>query len=271
MQTASQLIDGQRHALDNLAAELRARRPTVVFTGAGISTESGIPDFRGPNGLWKRTTPMTFQDFLDDPAVRQRYWARRRASYATLASVRPNDGHQAVSALQQAGIVSEVVTQNVDGLHQQAGSPTERVIELHGSAHRIRCLRCRTLFAADAEPFQDIRDGEEPSCPVCGGMVKDATIAVGEQLDATDLDRALTAARQAGVVLVVGSSLTVNPAAKVPLVGYRAGATLAIINNESTPLDSYAHYVIHAPAGVALRYLTERVLGATDQPGAIGG
>jgi NAD-dependent deacetylase len=151
-----------------------------------------------------------------------------------------------------------VITQNIDGLHQKAGVTDDRIIELHGSAHQIRCLDCRTLFDADSDEID--YSAEVPSCPVCRGILKEATISFGEPLVEEDLRRSLDIAEQSGVMLVVGSSLTVNPAARVPLVAARSEATLAIINNESTPLDNYADHVVRAPAGAALSYLSRQVL-----------
>lgn len=244
-------------SLDRLADVLFARRSGVAFTGAGISTESGIPDYRGPNGLWKRMPPPDFREFLTNPEKRLSHWRRRQERYRDLASAMPNAGHLALATMQRLGFIQEIVTQNIDGLHQKAGSDPASVIELHGSAHHVRCLDCGRVF--DAEPFDREFDGEEPVCPVCGGMVKESTISFGQSLVAEDLRTALTLARGAGVMLVIGSSLTVNPAAKIPREAARAGAALAIINNQSTPLDNDAEVLVDAPAGAALSYLVERL------------
>lgn len=248
--TADQVL-----ALDRLAEALFERRAGVAFTGAGISTESGIPDYRGPNGRWKRMPPPDFRSFLIDPERRLNHWRRRQERYPEMATKQPNAGHFALAKLQQLGYIQEIVTQNIDGLHQKAGSDPATVIELHGSVHQVRCLDCGRLF--DAEPFDREFDGEEPLCPVCGGMVKESTISFGQSLVADDLRAALTLARGTGVMLVVGSSLTVNPAAKVPREAARAGAILAIINNQPTPLDGSADILAHAPAGAALTYLVD--------------
>lgn len=248
-----------RRALESLASVMRFGEPGVAFTGAGISTESGIPDFRGPSGLWRRAKPTTFKDFLRKPEVRAAYWERRRIRYPALAAAEPNAGHVALRRLQDAGYLAEIITQNIDGLHQKAGSDPESVIELHGSVHQIRCLDCRALFPAGEFPLPPA--GEEPTCLICGGTVKEATISFGESLDVHDLRRALELARSTDLMLVVGSSLRVNPAAKMPLLVAQRGATLAIINNEPTPLDLQAGYLVHAPAGPALTYLADLVLG----------
>lgn len=250
-----------RLELDRVAQAMLAQRPVIAFTGAGISTESGIPDFRGPSGLWKRTAPTGFREFLRDPEIRARYWERRRERYPELASKLPNVGHQSLHEMMQAGVLDLVITQNIDGLHQKSGVADDRIIELHGNSHHIRCLDCRTVFPADA---QDIpAHVPVPDCPICGGIIKEATISFGEPLIEEDLRRSLRVAEESGMVIVVGSSLTVNPASRVPLVAARTGATLAIINNEETPLDRYAEHIIRAPAGASLSYLTRQVLAGS--------
>jgi NAD-dependent deacetylase len=256
----SELTDQHRALLSRVAERLRQRQPAIAFTGAGISTESGIPDFRGPNGLWKSRRPPRFSSFLSDPEERRQYWQRRRERYPQLQRRQPNAGHVAISRLVEAGWITEVVTQNFDGLHQKAGIEAERVVELHGSSHRIRCLDCRRIYEANA-PGLDL-DADVPSCPVCDGVLKESTISFGESLVEADLRRALTSAESSGFVLVVGSSLTVNPAAKIPLVAARTGSSMAIINNEQTPLDRYAEFVVRAPAGASLDFLASRVLNS---------
>lgn len=250
-----------RLELDRVAQAIVSRKPVLAFTGAGISTESGIPDFRGPSGLWKRTAPTGFRDFLNDPETRARYWERRRERFPQLVSKLPNVGHESLHQMVASGIVELVITQNIDGLHQKSGVAPDRVIELHGSSHQIRCLKCRTLYPADSVEI-DV-NARIPDCPRCGGMLKEATISFGEPLIEEDLRRSLRIAEESAMVLVVGSSLTVNPASRVPLVAARKGATLAIINNEETPLDRYAEHIIRAPAGASLSYLTRQVLAGS--------
>ncbi len=244
--------------LDRLAELLFERRSGVAFTGAGISTESGIPDYRGPDGIWKKIKPTMFRDFVTDPEIRLNHWKRRVERYPELAAKQPNDGHRALARMQQLGFLQEIITQNIDGLHQKAGSDPENVIELHGSAHRVRCLQCGRLF--DAEPFDREFNGEEPICPVCGGIVKESTISFGQSLVADDLRRSLLVARGADVMIVVGSSLTVNPAAKVPREAVKAGAELVIINNQPTPLDDLAKVVVRSQSGPSLSYLADRLI-----------
>lgn len=247
-----------RLELDRVARAMLSYKPVLAFTGAGISTESGIPDFRGPSGLWKRTAPTGFRDFLNDPEARARYWERRRERYPELASKAPNLGHSSLQQLVDSGVLDLVITQNIDGLHQKSGVHPDRVIELHGSSHRIRCLECRTQFPVDTDEIDFA--APIPDCPRCGGILKEATISFGEPLIEEDLRRSLKLAEESGMVLVVGSSLTVNPASRVPLMAARNGASLAIINNEETPLDRYAEHIVRAPAGASLSYLTRQVL-----------
>ncbi len=247
-----------RLELDRIAQTMVEREPVIAFTGAGISTESGIPDFRGPDGLWKRTAPTAFRDFLNDPEARARYWERRRERYPELVSKKPNTGHEALVELARAHVLDLVITQNIDGLHQKSGIADDRIIELHGSSHKIRCLDCRRVFPQDTSEIDF--DARVPPCPDCGGILKEATISFGEPLIEEDLRRSLSLAEGAGMLLVVGSSLTVNPASRVPLVAARNGASVAIINNEETPLDRYAEYIVRAPAGASLSYLSRQVL-----------
>lgn len=250
----------QRRLVEAIADALYQRGPGMAFTGAGISTESGIPDYRGPNGLWSRENPTRYRDFLNDPEVRRRYWDRRRQRYPTLAGARPNVGHVALARLQAAGYLDIIVTQNIDGLHQKAGSPPERVIELHGTAHAIRCLSCELLWPA--EEFDPGPPGTIPDCPVCGGLVKEATVSFGEPVPRRILEHALVLAEATPVMLVIGTSLKVVPAAHVPRRAARAGAFVAIVNDEPTPLDREAAVVLRARAGAALAYLAELLVGA---------
>lgn len=258
------LTEEQRQLIERIADALYQRGPGMAFTGAGVSTESGIPDYRGPNGLWSRENPTRFRDFLTDPEVRRRYWDRRRARYPVLASARPNAGHLALAWLQQAGYLDVIVTQNIDGLHQKAGSPPDRVIELHGTAHAIRCLRCDQRWPAEA--FDPGPPGTVPSCPCCGGLVKEATIAFGEPLPRELLQRALALAEATPVMLVVGTSLAVFPAAHVPQRAARAGAFVAIVNAEPTPLDREADVVVRGNAGPCLAYLAALLVGEPSVP-----
>lgn len=241
---------------------VRPSERLVLFTGAGISTESGIPDYRGPNGVWARNAAPTLSDFQTNAETRREYWDRRRTGYPDLANAVPNQGHRAIAALARAGRVRSVITQNIDGLHQKAGNDPDTVIELHGTAHRVRCLDCGATWpAADIQVRLAATNGE-PRCERCGGPLRAATILFGESLPPEALQAAVDAARNCDVMLVVGSSLIVNPAAQLPILAKREGARLAIINRTPTPLDRLADVRIAAEAGPTLGALATALLGA---------
>ena len=226
--------------VDALIRVGRGRTNLVAFTGAGISTDSGIPDYRGPGGVWEQGKPPTIGDFLENEETRRSYWQRRRFDYPTLATRQPNGAHRALAALERTGLLSAVITQNIDGLHQRAGNDPDRVVELHGTAHRIRCISCGRYWHAVAIQRR-LEAGEDvPRCEVCGGMLRSATILFGEPLDKETLDRAVAAASACDLMLVIGSSLVVNPAARLPVLAKRNGAALAIVNRTPTPLDAVA-------------------------------
>lgn len=228
------------NVVDALIGVGRGKSRIVAFTGAGISTDSGIPDYRGPGGVWEQRKPPTIGDFLENEETRRAYWQRRRVDYPTLAARQPNGAHLALAALEGAGLLSAVITQNIDGLHQRAGNDPDRVFELHGTSHRIRCVSCGRAWAADAIQRRLEAGEAEPRCAVCGGILRSATILFGEPLDRATLDRAVAAASACDLMLVIGSSLVVNPAARLPLVAKRNGAALAIVNRTPTPLDAIA-------------------------------
>ncbi len=236
-----------------LADLIRASRRAVVFTGAGISTESGIPDFRSPGGIWTRMMPVDFQDYLADPEARRVSWQRRFEMEDTWNAVRPNAGHDAVAELVARGRVSHVITQNIDALHQQSGVPDDRVIELHGNTRHARCLDC----GARVE-IPDIRahfqaHGIAPDCAACGGIVKTATISFGQPMPEAEMRRAQAATLACDLMLVLGSSLAVYPAAAFPLAAKRNGAVLAIVNRDETPQDRHADLVLNAEIGPTLQ------------------
>jgi NAD-dependent deacetylase len=238
-----------RTALARIIAD--ARR-IVVFTGAGISTESGIPDFRSPGGVWSKMKPIYFQDFVRDEALRREAWRRVFAGSAGWVGAQPNAGHAAVARLVAAGKAHAVITQNVDNLHQQSGVPADQVIELHGNASYAKCLECGARHElSDLKPAFVERD-EIPSCSVCGGLVKTAMISFGQAMPEEEMARADIAARACDLFLVLGSSLVVYPAAGFPLVAKRAGAALAIVNREPTDMDAAADLVLHDEIGPAL-------------------
>ena len=221
----------------------------VVFTGAGISTESGIPDFRGPNGLWSRFKPTNYQDFIGSDDVRQQSWRQWFEHRSGLLEAIPNVGHVAVADLVAKGKVSAVITQNIDNLHQDSGIPADKVIELHGNATYAKCLECGTRIEMEViqKEFRDT-DGIGP-CSSCGGIVKLATISFGQMMPEEQMYRAEQEAVACDLFLVLGSSLTVYPAAAFPEVAKQGGATLIIVNQQPTDMDPIADLVLHAGIG----------------------
>ncbi len=237
---------------DKLAAMIGEARRVVIFTGAGMSTESGVPDFRSPGGVWSRMKPIYFQDFLASEARRREAWTRTFTGAAGWTGAKPNSGHFAVARLVASGKVAVVITQNVDNLHQESGVPEERVIEIHGNAGYATCLACglRHELADLKGPFLD--RGEIPACRDCGELVKTATISFGQPMPAIPVARAEAAARTCDLFLVLGSSLVVYPAAGLPLMAKRHGAALAIVNREPTEQDAFADLVLNDEIGAVL-------------------
>ncbi len=233
----------------------------AVFTGAGISTESGIPDYRGPNGVWARQKIPHIDTIRTDDASRMAHWQDRRVRYPEMMAKRPNAGHEALARFERGGRLFAIVTQNIDGLHQKAGNSPERVIELHGSTHRVRCLSCGRVWSG--ESIQECLDAGEvdPRCPVCGGVLRVATILFGESLSERELRTAFAVAQSCDLMLVVGSSLVVNPAARIPVIAKQGGGALVTINRTPTPIDSLAEVAIQAEAGPTLELIANAVLG----------
>jgi len=224
-------------------------RRVVVFTGAGISTESGVPDFRSPGGVWSKMKPIYFDEFVANEDRRREAWTRTFSGAAGWTGAKPNAGHAAVARLVAAGKVAAVVTQNVDNLHQDSGVPADQVIELHGNASYATCLECglRHEFALLKAPF--LEQGVLPSCRSCGGVVKTATISFGQPMPQGPMARAEEETLACDLFLVLGSSLVVFPAAGFPLLAKRNGAALAIVNREPTDQDGYADLVLHDEIG----------------------
>ena len=232
-----------------------ARPPLVaVLSGAGISTDSGIPDYRGPNGLWRRDPEaeklVTYQHYMNDPEIRRRSWQMRRNSPTLRAQ--PNAAHRALADLERAGVPVRVITQNVDGLHQLAGLPGRKVLELHGTARVVMCTCCRARSEM-AHALERVAAGEDdPDCLACGGILKSATVMFGEQLDPDVLGEALAVAKASDVFIAVGTSLQVQPAASLAGIAAEHGARLVIVNAEPTPYDDQADEVVREPIGTAL-------------------
>lgn len=223
----------------------------VVFTGAGISTESGIPDFRSPGGIWTRQNPIDFSDFMRSDEARRETWRRRFAMEDILRKAAPNRGHRAVAELIRTGKASSVITQNIDGLHQDSGIPDDRVIELHGNTTYAHCLDCGTRYEIDALRVDFEKDRIVPHC-ACGGWVKTATISFGQAMPITEMRRAETETLLADLFITIGSSLVVYPAAGFPQLAKRNGARLVILNLQPTGLDDYADLVLNRTIGDTL-------------------
>jgi NAD-dependent deacetylase len=249
----------QDRLIEQAARLCRAARHLVAFTGAGISTESGIPDFRGPEGLWKRYRPIEYPEFLRSPEARREYWMRKVQMYPAIRDARPNRGHLALARLFEAGLLQTVITQNIDGLHQKAGIPAERVIEIHGSEAYIVCAGCGRRY--DWEAVLRRYDGDCPRCDSCRGWLKPATISFGQAMPPEETRRAFEEAASADLLLVVGSSLQVYPAASIPIETCQAGGRLVIVNNEPTAQDGSAHLVLRGRAGEILQAIADRAIG----------
>ncbi len=233
-----------------LAGWLREARKGVAFTGAGISTESGIPDFRSPGGVWSRHQPVMYQAFLADPDERLRYWQIRKESVPAFLAAEPNAGHLALARLEAAGRFAGVITQNIDELHQRAGS--RRVLEVHGTAMRVHCLSCREQWPAEEIQARFEAGDETGECTQCGGLLKSMTVSFGEALPDDVWMASMQLARDCDLFLALGSSLVVYPAASLPETAKAAGARLVIINRDPTPLDGVADSAIHASIGETL-------------------
>jgi NAD-dependent deacetylase len=240
---------------------LSAARSVTVLTGAGISTESGIPDFRGPQGVWTKdpnaAAMFTIDNYVADPEVRRRAWQNRRDHAAWTAE--PNAGHAALVELERAGRLRSIVTQNIDGLHQKAGSDPGKVIEIHGTLWQAICLSCGNRTTME-ETLARVDAGEEdPPCGLCGGILKSATISFGQALDPEVLRAAVRAAQDCDLLLAVGTSLTVHPAAGLVDLARAAGARFVVINGQPTPYDPVADAVIREPISLSLPVLVDAV------------
>jgi NAD-dependent deacetylase len=238
--------------LQEAAELLKNAQQIVALTGAGISTESGIPDFRSPGSIWQRQPPVSYQDFINKPEARQQYWQTRRNLYRQVISARPNAAHLALADLEKKERLLGIVTQNFDGLHHDAGNNPERIVELHGTSRAAACTNCGQRSSIQ-ELQKRIDAGEmDPLCSDCGGFLKAATILFGQRVPDEVLSRARELALSCDLFLVVGSSLKVNPAATLPRFALKNDVPLIIINLQPTHLDDYAEIVINEKAGVVL-------------------
>jgi len=246
--------DDIKAARVELGAIIRDMKAGVAFTGAGLSTECGIPDFRSPGGLWTKNRPIDFDEFLRSREMRSEAWRRRFAMEAAFGGAQPGRGHKALARLLEAGQLAGIVTQNIDGLHQASGVPDERLVELHGNSTYATCLECDIRFELDWVHERFVEEGEmAPDCPYCSGPIKTATISFGQPMPASAMGRARALTHACDVFLAIGSSLVVYPAAGFPFEAKQHGATLVIINREPTELDEIADLVIHADIGDVLQ------------------
>jgi len=247
--------------IDDAADFIFQSKKIVVFTGAGISTESGIPDFRSPGGIWSKYDPseLTYQKFLTSQASREKYWERQKTLWPIIAAAKPNAGHLAIAELYKMGKLDCVITQDGDSLHQKAGVPDEMVIELHGTWTRAICLSCGRKYPSEEVQVR-LEAGEKvPTCEACGGIMKPDVIQFGQAMPEQETSEAQRKAANCDMLLACGSSLIVYPAAQMPLIAKENGAKLVIINLMSTPHDQYADIVINEKLGETLSQIIEQV------------
>jgi len=239
-----------------IAAKIRLGGRHVAFTGAGISTESGIPDYRSQGGIWDKFRPVYFDEFMSSRDARRKYWRRWTEMYTGIETARPNPAHRALADLHRKGFLDAVITQNIDGLHQASGLPGENVVELHGNTRRIRCMHCRTVVPVE-EVRQRLAEGDAaPECS-CGGYLKPDTISFGQAMPAAEVERAVRLSRTCDLFLVVGSTLLVQPAAQMPYFARENGAFMAIVNLSETPCDDIFDIRIMEKAGQVLPRIVE--------------
>jgi len=238
--------------IDRLREMIEGARRMVAFTGAGVSTESGIPDFRSPGGIWTKYQPIYFDDFMSSEEMRREAWRRKFATDETMLKAEPNAGHRALAKLVEQGRMSAIITQNIDGLHQRSGVPASKIIELHGNTTYATCLDCgqRYELAPIKKAFQ--ADGTLPVCEKCDGIVKTATISFGQAMPEIQMARAQDETMNCDLFIVLGSSLVVYPAAGFPTLAKRNGSRLVIVNREPTDQDEIADLVINAEIGATM-------------------
>ena len=242
-------LQGGIGLLGDLIAEAKS---IVPFTGAGISTECGIPDFRSPGGLWSRNRPIPFDEFVASQDARNESWRRRFAMEPSFAAAKPGRGHRALASLYKAGKIPAIITQNIDNLHQSSGFAPDHVVELHGNTTYARCIGCCKRYEIAWVKSQFDEDEEAPSCEACGDPVKSATISFGQAMPEDEMRRATELTQHCDLFIAIGSSLVVWPAAGFPLLARNCGARLVIINNEPTDQDDIADLVIHHDIGETL-------------------
>lgn len=238
---------------------LKGAKYPVAFTGAGISTESGLSDFRSPGGVWDRYRVVTYQEFLLSHEARVEYWTMKKEFYNELKSARPNKAHNALAELEKIGKLTCLITQNIDGLHQDSGSSPDLVIELHGTNRKAICVQCGNQWPIE-EIHLRLESGDlDPQCEQCGGFIKPATVSFGQAMPETEMMRAYDCASRCDLFLMIGSSLQVEPAASIPRVAHSAGAQLLFINKTNTPLDHLATVIFRENAGEVLQKILEKL------------
>lgn len=243
-----------------ISDKINAGGKNIVFTGAGISTESGIPDYRSQGGIWDKFRPVYFDEFISSRESREEYWRRWLALYGGLLKAKPNSAHKALARLSNAGLLEAIITQNVDGLHHASGVPEDQIIELHGNTTRIRCLHCRQLTPTN-EVWERLSKGDTaPDC-VCGGHLKPDTISFGQAMPVAEVEKAQALSRSCDFFMVVGSTLLVQPAAHMPFYARNNGAFLAIVNLSETPCDDICDVMIREQAGKVLPAIVENIHG----------
>ena len=235
--------------LDEFAARLRRSKAIVFFTGAGISTESGVPDFRSPGGVWTKYQPVLFQDFLSSESARIQHWRLKKATYELFKSVQPNIAHNAICEYEKRGQLLGLITQNIDGLHKIAGTSDAKLVELHGTDRLVTCLDCGKRYEP-AGVYESLPENfTAPTCGDCGGFLKSANVSFGQSMPPAAMQRAQAWSEQAEIFVVIGSSLQVQPAASFPVIAKRNGALLTIVNRDPTPLDDLADFVHNGAIG----------------------
>ncbi len=249
------MIPAQGESVETLSSLIEAASNMVILTGAGISTESGVPDFRSPGGLWEQFRIVQYDEYVSSEEARIEDWQRRFYMKDQIGAVEPNIGHQKIAEWMNAGKCSHLVTQNVDGLHQRGGAPNDRVIEIHGNATTASCINCGTpLGMDDCRQFFE-ETGESPKCPQCSGLIKADVVMFGEKMPVAETNKAFEVAETADLFLAIGTSLVVQPAAVLPLHAKRNGAKFGIINRDPTELDQFADCVLNGEIGSVLSAL----------------
>jgi NAD-dependent deacetylase len=250
-----------KEQFEKVAQWIVASKRVVVFSGAGLSTESGIPDFRSPGGVWDKYNPedFYFQNFIASEASREKYWQMATEMWEPIKRAQPNPAHLTIAELERLGKLDCVITQNIDGLHFKAGNSEEKVLQLHGTAIFVSCLSCKKRYDRD-EIQERIKKGQKaPRCDNCGGFLKPATISFGQSMPEKETQEAYHRSSLSDLFIVIGSSLVVQPAASMPMVAKRNGAKLVIINRDPTPYDDMADLVIHGQAGPIMAGILESV------------